>query len=170
VGGEEKGGDSVTLTLVPQQLTLPGMEKAAPAAALVFYRDPAEWTKANVKERVENALSYLEYQASKFRRDRFSADRWWYLNGIRKLNEVFFACPTVSGIELASPRLNASPAPSPLIEKLAMLPRPELVARLLAADPLLTDKRLLLRLARPKLAAMLVRAVEAAPRQERRRA
>jgi hypothetical protein len=160
----------VTLTLAPRQSTLPGMEKAAPAAALVYLRGPAEWTKANVKERMENALAYLEFQASKFRRDRFSADRWWYLNGIRKLNEVFFACPAQAGIQLALPRLDASPAPSPLIEKLAMLPRPELVRRLLAADPLLTDKKLLLCLARPKLAAMLMRAVESAARQERRRA
>jgi hypothetical protein len=47
------------------------------------------------------------------------------------------------------------------ISKFDSLSRPQLVAQLLEADPSLCDRKLLSRLARPKLAAILARALEA---------
>ncbi len=118
--------------------------------------------------------SYLRFRSGdSWRRlsdpaQRFSPDRLWYIDGIRTLNG-FNRAP-----DRAVESLTAfTPAPIPADPRLSTLagePRLVLVTRLMAADPSLTDKKLLLHLSRPKLARMLCRALDARPAELERSA
>jgi hypothetical protein len=128
-----------------------------------------DWNQSNVRRRVQNALGYLDWQSHKYRADRFGTERWRYLNGRRLLYDTFFAAKL--GPQLVPFSVFASPTPeqdAPHVT--ASWSRGKLVDALLAADPVLTDRRLLSHLSRRKLSVMLDRAWEMAARQERRRA
>lgn len=118
-------------------------------------RSGPQWLKA--------VRSYLQFQSGdSWRRlsdplQRNSPERIWYLNGIRRLNSLgaghCAALPTRL-LEKKTDDLRAA--------KFALLPRVELVDRLLRADASLSNRRLLMHLSRRKLATMLIAASDRA--------
>jgi hypothetical protein len=91
---------------------------------------------------------------------RRSADRCDYLDAARLLSGLLHE-PDRVGIAEALPVLNPAPPADPHIPELAALPVAKLVSRLMAADPRLTDKKILSHLSRRKLATMLCERVTA---------
>lgn len=129
------------------------------------------------KQWLQAAIAYCNFRAGDSWRSlanpaqRNSDDRWYYLRGARFLSDALLGFRNEPRIALALPVLNPVSSPSPFqIELAARLKRAELVARLMAADSALTDRRLLLRLSRVKLAGMLIAAERACLTLERRSA
>jgi hypothetical protein len=84
---------------------------------------------------------------------RNAAERWNYLDALRLITDVSYS-DTVDSEQ--KPRLLTKPTKAQVTaRKLSTESRGWLVEELLKADPKLTDKKLLLRLQRPKLASML---------------
>jgi hypothetical protein len=134
--------------------------------------DCEDWNEFNVGRRVKNALAYLDFQAHKYRSERWSAERWHYLNGRRLLHDTFLA-PVPGRGPQPIPVQFASPTPSlsvfdPGLKLLAAWPRKRLVDELLLTDPKLTDRDLLMRLSQNKLARMLDVAWDSSQRERRR--
>lgn len=149
---------------------------ASPASAVVLPmqnagcpcvdgRTGAQWLKA--------AIAYCNFRAGDAWRSlsnpvqRTDECRWWYLGGARLLLSVLHAPP-------ARPPLQVAYSPTPSIAELEiarLFTRPELVTRLMAANPRLTDRRILMGFTRAKLARLIVEADADAPvRLEARRA
>ncbi len=121
----------------------------------------AEWEKDNRcgLAWLKSILAYCEFRAgASWRRlsdpaQRWSADRMWYLNGVRAVNDLIHAPERKdnSALPLFSPLHTTD-------DGLAALDRSALVARLMATSPLFSDERLLSRLPRRKLACLVARA------------
>lgn len=115
---------------------------------------------------LRSVLAYLAWRAgSPWRRlsdpkQRNANERWEYLEAARLVRSVYYGAyipgqPAKLEPALPDPRY---PEPSPEELELAEKPRPWLVNELLQANHALTDRRLLSRLGRPKLARMLLAA------------
>jgi hypothetical protein len=153
------------------QLRFPWMTDAGSQPASNIPRfDCEDWNESNVGRRVKNALAYLDYQSHKYRDQRWSAERWHYINGRRLLHDTF-AAPTPShvpapvSVEFLPPTRHENLNPA-----LAKLTRNQLVDALLNLDKSLTDRALLMRLTRHKLSVMLQHAWHQAIGIERRSA
>lgn len=148
--------DSVPVAVVVRVKKLPTPADFA-GRPTVDGRTATQWLKA--------AIAYCNYRAGDAwcnlgdPAQRNDEKRWYYLNGARFLTDHLLRPeePKRPVPALAPARL--SPSPSPFqIELAAHLTRAELVARLVKADPLLTDVRLLSCFTRLKLAGMVIRA------------
>jgi hypothetical protein len=116
---------------------------------------------------LRSVIDYLTWRAGEcwrnlsFPEQRNARDRWDYLSAARLVETVRYGEPK-KPVAVADP-LNQIPSPSSLEISLRQKPRAELVRELMRRRADLTDRRLLCHLPRPKLAAMLARAMEAAP-------
>lgn len=117
-------------------------------------------------EILQSAIDYCVWRSGRGRHRmsfdewRRSADRCDYLDAARLLSGLLHE-PDRVGIAEALPVLNPAPPADPHIPELAALPVAKLVSRLMAADPRLTDKKILSHLSRRKLATMLCERVTA---------
>lgn len=124
-------------------------------------RSALQWRKA--------VVAYLEFMTDDAWRgasDRDDPLRLWYLGGIRTMNGISSGKP-----KLAQPRLYLLPKLTIEQSQVASLtewPRALIVDQLMYLNPLLTDRKLLLRLGRAKLARLVYEAWNAQPRKERR--
>lgn len=85
---------------------------------------------------------------------RSAPERLWYLSGLRLINSILAGAQAQ---EAPRPQLvNTRPADDLLLAEIARLPRAELVDGLMKLDSSLTDRKLLSRLQRPKLARMIL--------------
>jgi hypothetical protein len=111
---------------------------------------------------IRSILAYLDWRAGdcwrnlSFREQRSSPSRWEYLNAARLVSDLRYSFP-VPAASLPPPKKPPKPHP---VSKFDSLSRAQLVDRLLQADSRLSSRKLLSGLARPKLAAMLTRALE----------
>lgn len=110
---------------------------------------------------LRSTLAYLEFRAgSSWRRDRWQPERLYYLDGIRAIHSLLIATSPLPFLcELNPDELRA--------ERLCVYGRAELVRRLLLIRADLTDRRLLSRFGRLKLARMIVAAENALPQTSR---
>lgn len=121
-------------------------------------RTPLQWIKS--------VLSYLEWRAYSCSKPglapfRQPLEQRNYIAAIRIVARALYAPePLAEPIEAHAPPVN------PRLAKLAALPRPELVARIQALDPALTDGRILGRLQRSKIAAMILQLEESLPKKK----
>lgn len=108
---------------------------------------------------LRSVLAYLQWRAgdcwrnTSYKDHRQSTDRWDYLSAWHLVQSVRFLSERPELV----PALSSTPRPDPEIAKLAMQPRAVLVDELMQLDPTLTSRRMLSHLAKPKLAAMLLR-------------
>jgi len=124
-------------------------------------------SKRNGRQWIQSAIDYCDWRAGSWRRlsdraQRENLDRWWYLDAARTLKDVLLGCREAQSLHIALPVLNAAPAITPEAEALAQQPRAWLADALLAANPRMTNRKLLLHLGRPKLARLLLEARAAA--------
>jgi hypothetical protein len=149
------------LFVVAFQIKFPWMDEPDPLLGSSLPRFKSEdWNARNVARRVKSALAYLDRQSHKFSHDRWSAERWHYLDGRRLLYDTFFGSAVERGPQLVPALPFASPTPltrvfDPGLDLLRSWTRRRLVDELLRADPRLDDRELLMRLTTNKLAAML---------------
>ncbi len=165
---ERKATEGSLLTFVLFQLSVIvpafALGNDSPNEPLAERRTGSQWLRS--------IAAYLDYKTGdSWRRlsdpqHRWDPDRLWYLNGIQLVRS--FLADTSGEIGIVLPPL--TPARLQSLEektndlraaKLALLPRVELVDKLLRADASLSDRKLLMGLSRPKLARMLVAAQDA---------
>jgi len=117
---------------------------------------------------LKSAISYCDWRAEHFRlsaADRWNPDRRAYIQARQILERVMHMDVRP---ELALPALQPAHSLTPLEIEFSRSSRACLADELLAADPRLSDRRLLQSLPRKKLASMLARAIEAAPAERKR--
>jgi len=110
---------------------------------------------------LNSAMAYCDWRSgdswrrSSDRASRHSADRWDWIDAVRLLKTTLNSSREPMGIHPALPVLN--PAPTPTADELvyAKWKRAEIVNALLEENPLLTDRKILMHLSKPKLAGML---------------
>lgn len=165
----------MALFLVPLQLAFFGMGSVnLSGPPLDFHR--VQWEKDNRSgtQWLKSVLAYCEFRAgAPWRRlsepsQRWNAERLWYLNGVRAVNDVLHAPERAT--QLALPSLSPCTTISKHTAGLAALDRGTLVSRLMEASPLFSNRRLLSRLSKLKLARMVERAEAEMLELERRRA
>ena len=133
-------------------------------------RTGTQWIKA--------AIAYCNYRAGDGWRDltdqtqRNDEKRWYYIEGARALTSLLLDPVTPKRpVPALAPLGETLASPSPFQLELARrFNRAELVARLMAADPSLTDRRLLSHFTKLKLAGMVIQAEQSAFALERRTA
>lgn len=115
---------------------------------------------------LRSVISYCEFRAGESWRNLFDPaqrhdpERWDWLDAARLCESVRYA--PEERIAPVLPRIDEQPSPSPLEVLFRAKPKSQLVDALMMLDPVLTDRALLHRLPRPKLASMLARAYVAA--------
>jgi hypothetical protein len=112
--------------------------------------------KRSGRQWVNSVLAYCDYRAGDCwrrlseREQRDDPDRWAYVDAIRAIHAALSV-----DLRPALVTTPAAPRPDPEIARLASKPRAWLADQLLARDPALTDRKLLCRLSRHKLARMV---------------
>lgn len=115
---------------------------------------------------LRSTIAFCEWRAGEsWRRlsdpsQRNDQDRWDWLEAARICQAARYA--SEGRLEPVLPSNNSSPTPSPLEVLFQNKPRRELADALISLNPELSDRRLLSRLPRPKLARMLARTIIAA--------
>lgn len=115
-------------------------------------------------EILRSVAAYLEWRAGISWRARFDAERGDYLDALRIVSQVRYL---PAGLALAAAPLHKPERVPAEVDRLCGWDRSELVAELMAVDPLLTNRKLLSHLSKKKLATMLVDRWTAAARLER---
>ncbi len=161
----------MTLVLIPRQLTLFPLP------------DPPVWHPVNDFERdarsgdqwLRSITAYCTWRAGEcwrklyIRSQRESAERWQYLDAVRLMANVRYG-PERLQPQLTLPALHRISRQSPYEQRLAVSGRAWLVDLLMKADPKYTDRRLLGRFSRAKLARLIVLAAKSESQMERKRA
>lgn len=148
----------MSLSLVPIQLDLFPHE---PHASRPNWREQedAERDRRTAEQWRRSILQYLEFRAGEPWRhlgdpsQRFSAERHWYLNAYRETIQAQFAECVES--ETPTPIAARDDARS---ETLLKEPKAKILDRLLAADSMISDRRIISGLGKRKLISMLIAA------------
>jgi hypothetical protein len=126
---------------------------------------------------LRSVIGYCQWRAGECWRNvstsrfRYDQERWDYLDAVRIVHRVRYACPAAlaivaarGGAQLPDHGRGAAPpaaVPAPELRRYAAWSRGQLVAELVRIDPTYTDRKLLSRLSIHKLARMLADAVAA---------
>lgn len=113
---------------------------------------------------LRSVIGYLEWRAGECwrdfsrRADRNDQERWDYLGAIRLVSKIRYAEPRRPQLVLPGLAPASFPTPTKQVKRLAAQSRAWLVDRIVQADAKYTDRKILMRLDRLKLATMLTAA------------
>ena len=122
---------------------------------------------------LKSAIAYCEWRSGAAWRSlgnasqRNEPERWYYIHGIKALTDILYSEPEKKTLHVPLPVLNPSPTKTTQEIELAQHSRVWLVDEIFRVAPgRYTDRKLLARLPKPKLARILTEATAAAEAAE----
>lgn len=153
-----------------RQLSLPGMEVPGLPLLPLWAAEESEHRHRTAAQWLQSAIRYCDWRADSFRGGgRWNPNRIHYLNGRALLADLLCGRSFARELQLVLPSpLQPSILSNPIGgEFFAGRSRASLADELIAADPCYSDRQLLSRLPRKKLAAMLAASTSAQPERKR---